>query len=230
MYSHLASRTLIFLIVATAIVVAVPSARADIDPASDVLLNQNVYLPYEPKVCPQLERPLTKVADQAEKTGYPIKVAIIASEADLGGAAQYLYWPQPYAEFLGGELGVSSTHGTGLQTSRSLLTVMPNGFGYQRSGKAPDVSEVVNDLHAPKGKHPNDLARAAITALPKLAKAAGHSVPDPSISSGCSSGGGSSAVVYVVLIALLLIAAAIVGLVSRRRASTDIKPDQSAVK
>jgi hypothetical protein len=221
MYSHLACRTWLFLIVAAAVVVAVPSARADIDPASDVLLNQNVYLPYEPKVCAQLERPLTKLTDQAEKAGYPIKVAIIGSEGDLGGAAQYMYWPQPYAEFLGGELGISSAHGPGLQTNRSLLTVMPNGFGYHRSGKAPDVSGIVNDLHAPKGKQPNDLARAAIAALPKLAKAAGHSVPDPSIGSGCSGGGGSSAVVYVVLIALLLLAAATVGLVARRRASSE---------
>jgi hypothetical protein len=227
MYSHLAYRTLIFLIVATAVVVPVPSARADIDPASDVLLNQNVFLPYEPKVCPQLERPLTKVADQAEKTGYPIKIAVIASEADLGGAAQYLYWPQPYAEFLGGELGVSSAHGSGLQTSRSLLTVMPNGFGYRRSGKAPDVSEIVNDLHAPKGKHPNDLARAAIAALPKLATAAGHPVPAPSISSGCSGEGGSSGIVYVVLIGLLLLSAAVVALVSRRRASSEGQPANS---
>lgn len=215
-----ALRRLAFLIAAAAVALSVPSARADIDPASDVLLNQNVFLPYRPKVCPQLEKPLVKLTEQAAEAGYPIKVAIIGSQADLGGAAQYFGEPQEYAEFLGSELGISSAHGRGLRINRSLLTVMPDGFGFHRSGRAPDVSGVVGDLSAPEGGHPNDLARAAITALPKLALAARRPVPIPDVSSsGCSGSGGSSAVVFAVPIGLLLLAAAIVGLVARQRAS-----------
>ena len=206
----------------TAAVVALsgPSARADIDPASDVLLNQSIFLPYQPEVCPQLEAPLVKLTEQAAVAGYPLKVAVISSKADLGGASQYLARPQEYAEFLAGELGISSAHGRGLETSVSLLTVMPNGFGFTPSGKSPDVSEAVSDLATPESAHPNDLARAAIAALPKIGLAARRPLPVPDISSSeCSSGGGSSVLVYTVPIGLLFVAGALAALVGRRRAS-----------
>jgi hypothetical protein len=212
-------RVLAFLIPAGAMFLFGANASADIDPASDVLLQQNVFLPYQPKVCSQLEEPLTKLTDQAAREGYSIKVAIIGSQADLGGAAQYFGEPQRYAEFLGSELGISRHGDVGVQTDRSLLTVMPDGFGFHRSGKASDVAEVVDGLGAPEGGHPNDLARATIAALPKLARAAGHPVPVPSVRSGCPGSGGSSAIVFMVPIALILLAAAIIGLAARRRTS-----------
>jgi hypothetical protein len=206
-------------VVAAAIVIPGSSARAGHDAVSEALLRENVFLPYEPKVCPPLQRALVKFTEQAAESGYPIYVAIIGSQADIEGAAQYFGFPQQYAELLGSEIGISST-GPGSQTSRSLLTVMPDGFGYHRSGKAPDVSDVVDDLPAPKGEHPDDLAQATIAALPKLARAARHPVPVPSIS-GCSSGGGSSAIVFIVPVALLLLTAAVAGLVARQRASDE---------
>jgi hypothetical protein len=215
-----AKRGLVFLVVAAAIVIPGSSARAGHETVSEALLAQNVYLPYEPRVCPQLERALIKFTEQATEAGYPIYVAIIGSQADLGGAARYFGFPQEYAEFLGNEIGISSAQGPDLQSNRSLLTVMPDGFGFHSSGKAPEVSDVVDDLPAPKGGGPNDLARATIAALPKLARAARHPVPVPSIA-GCSSGGGSSAIVFIAPVALLLLAAAIVGLVARQRASDE---------
>lgn len=208
-----------FLVVVAAIAIPGSSARAGHEAVSEALLTQNVFFPNEPKLCPQLERALIKFTEQAVEADYPIYVAIIGSPADIGGAAQYFGFPQQYAELLGSEIGISSA-GPGSQASRSLLTVMPDGFGYHRSGKAPDVSEVVDDLPAPKGEHPDDLARATIAALPKLARAAGHPVPAPS-TSGCSSDGGSSAIVFIVTVGLLLLAAAIVGLVARQRASDE---------
>jgi hypothetical protein len=122
---------------------------------------------------------------------------------------------------LGNELGFNPHGDGGVETSRSLLTVMPQGFGYYATGDAPDVSEVVDGPDAPDGVLPNDLARATIDALPKLAKAAGYEITAPSVdSSKCpGSGGSSGAAVFVVLIALLLVAAAFIGLVARRRRS-----------
>ena len=53
-----AFRSKIFaLFVAAAMSLFAAVARADIDPASDVLLQQHVFLPYQPKVCSQLQEP-----------------------------------------------------------------------------------------------------------------------------------------------------------------------------
>jgi hypothetical protein len=214
-------RALVVVGVAVAVSLFGPSAHANLDPASDVLLNQNVFLPYEPKVCPRLADALKKLTDRVVKGGYPVKVAIIGSEADLGGAPQYFGRPEDYARFLGSEIGIGiyGPGGAGAQTNESLLTVMPAGFGFVRSANAANVSLVVLGLEPPKGTHPDDLARATIGALPELARAARHPVPVPK-SSGCSGGGGgSSAIFYVVPIALILLAAAVIGLGARNRTS-----------
>jgi hypothetical protein len=215
-------RALVVVGIAVAVSLFGASAHANVDPASDVLLQQNVFLPYEPKVCPQLADALKKLTDRVVKEGYPVKVAIIGSEADLGGAPQYFGRPQDYARFLGSEIGIgiSGPGGAGGQANGSLLTVMPAGFGFVRSANAANVSLVVLGLEPPKGTHPEELARATIGALPELARAARHPVPVPKISSGCSGGGGgSSAIFYFVPIALILLAAAVSGLVARHRTS-----------
>jgi hypothetical protein len=206
-----------------ALIALAPPARADVDPASDVLLLQNVFLPYKPKVCSQLAGPLRHLTSETKKAKFPLKVAVISSQADLGGAPQFLGRPQEYARFLGNELGIyGPDYGKNYQSNLSLLTVMSGGFGFYRSGKAPNVSKAVDDLSAPAGSQPNDLARAAIAAVPKLAKAAGHPVPTPKLSSGCSSGsGGSSFVVFAAPLGFLVLAAGIVALVNRRRRLSD---------
>jgi hypothetical protein len=216
-------RALVVVGIAVAVSLFGPSAHANVDPASDVLLQQNVFLPYK-KVCPQLADALKKLTDRVVKEGYPVKVAIIGSEADLGGAPQYFGRPEDYARFLGSEIGIGigidGPGGAGTQTNESLLTVMPAGFGFVRSANAANVALVVVGLEPPKDTHPDDLARATIGALPELARAARHPVPVPKISSGCSGGGGgSSAIFYFVPIALILLAAAVIRLVARHRTS-----------
>ena len=205
---------LVFLVITSAFAVLASSAPAGHEAVSEALLTENVFLPGEPEVCPQLERELVKFTEQAAAADYPIYVAIIGSAADIGGAAQYFGQPQPYAELLGSEIGISPD----LESSRSLLVVMSVGYGYKRSGRAPDVSEVVHGLSAPESGEPDDLAQAAIAALPKLARAAGKRVPGPG-TAGCSSDGGSSPIVFILPAALVLLAAAVVGFVVHRRAS-----------
>jgi hypothetical protein len=208
-------RALAVLGVAVAVSLFGTSARAGHGTVSDVLLAQNVFLPNEP-VCPRLANALTKLTDRVVEEGYPLKVAIISSREDLGGASQYFDRPQDYAALLGSQIGFYRP-GDALQTNESLLTVMPAGFGFVRSGKAANVFLTVFGLEAPKGDHPNDLARAAIAAVRELAGAAGH--PVPKVSAECSSGGRSAALVYVVPIALILLAAAVIAVLARQRAS-----------
>ena len=208
-------RALAIVGIAVAVFLFGATARAGHGPVTDILLNLNVYLPSEPEVCPQLAVSLRNLTDRVTKEGYPLKVAIIGSRADLGRAPQYFGRPQEYARFLGYEIGIYRPGDPRVQTRESLVVVMPAGFGFVRSGKAPNVSLVILGLEAPKGEHPNDLARAAISAVRELADAAGYPVPAPGVS-GCD-GEGSSAFVYVVPIALTLLAGAVFVLVARQR-------------
>jgi hypothetical protein len=193
------------------------SAFAGHGAVSDILSFRNVYLPDAP-VCQEVAAGLDQVTDRAVKDGYPIKVAIIASEADLSGADQYFGRPQDYARLLGSQFGFYHPGRAGAETKDSLLVVMPAGFGFIRSGRAANVGLVIIGLTAPKGKEPTDLARAGIGAVRDLADAAGHPVPAPDIS-GCG-GGGTSALVYGVPIALLVLAAGVFVVVRRRRVKT----------
>jgi hypothetical protein len=206
-------RALAVLGVAVAVSLFATSALAGHGTVTDILSAQNVYLPNEP-VCAPLARELTKVTDQTLDRGYPLKVAIIASPDDISGASQYFDRPQDYARLLGSQIGFYRP-GDPVQSNDSLLVVMPAGFGLVRSGKAPNVFLEVFALERPEGGGANDLARAAARAVPQLADAAGHPVPE--VSTECS-GGGPSVFVYVTAIALGLLAAAAIAVFARRRA------------
>src|SRR3954453_886554 len=80
------------------------AARADGDPASDVLLLQDAYLPYSPEVPKPVADALTRTLKQLRAKGYPLKVAVIATKQDLGAVPQFFGRPQPYAEFLESEI------------------------------------------------------------------------------------------------------------------------------
>jgi hypothetical protein len=208
-------RVLTILGIAASVSLFGASAQAGHGTVIDILSFRNVFFPDQPKVCPQLATALDEVTERAANEGYPIKVAIIGSEADIGGASQYFGRPQDYARLLGSQIGFYHPGVPGVQTNDSLLVAMPDGFGFVRSGKAANVSLVIFGLKPPKGKHPNDLSRAAIGAVRELADAAGHPVPAPKV--GECDGDGSSVIVYVVPIVLIALAATAVVLVTRRR-------------
>jgi hypothetical protein len=145
-------------------------ARADGDPASDVLYTQWVFLPFESPVSKEVKARLDQVVQSVRSAGYPIKVAVIGAPADLGTA--YALWrkPQQYARFLGAEL-VFLYKGP-------LLIVMPNGFGFihyrhpvaaERARLAPLRVQLGDD----------GLVNSAVVAVARLAAAAGHPVPVP---------------------------------------------------
>jgi hypothetical protein len=183
------------------------NAGHGIDPASDVFLFDDVFFPDEPKVCSELETGLARLTADAKQADYPVKLALIASESDLGGIPQLFGRPQEYAEYLHGKIGG--------QFDGLVLIAMPGGFGL--APRKPEAA-VLDKISIPDDADPTRLARAAVEAIPRLAEAAGQSVEKPDIGSACSTEGGGSSLIFIVPVALLFLAGAAVAL-GRRSSS-----------
>ena len=192
-----------------AAIVAPTHALADGDPASDELIGANVFYPFSPPVDPGLQKTLNAETAAASRVHFPIKVALIASPADLGAIPSLFAKPQQYAEFLDQEISF-------VGTKTLLLVVMPNGYGVQ--GLSPAATTAAASLTTPRSSQSDDLARAAIIAVPELAAAAGHPVGALTATSG--TGGTSSAVTLFVLAAVACATAAAVLIIRERRATT----------
>jgi hypothetical protein len=94
----------VLLVVALAGTVAVGTALADGDPASDILPSQDVFLPYNTVLSGKLsptDRQLVATVAAANHAGYRIKVAVISSGYDLGSVTGLIGKPRTYARFLG---------------------------------------------------------------------------------------------------------------------------------
>src|SRR5438874_11174550 len=78
---------LVLLLAAAALAAAAPAALGDADLPSDVLLLQSAYYPYQPPVSDRLRRTLDGLVAQSQKAGYPVKVAMVQSQVDLGDPA-----------------------------------------------------------------------------------------------------------------------------------------------
>jgi hypothetical protein len=198
-----------------------PVARADGDPASDVLPTQDIFFPYAPPTSAQLRTALVRVVKQSAAAGFPLKVAMIESGGDLGSYPQMLNQPQRYANLLASELP-TNPHGS-IRTRPRLLVVMPVGFGGDNLGDKVDSALAPVKIDA--SAQSDGLARAAIEAVARLATANGHPVAVPpeahaklqaSNRSTKRSGGPS---VWVFVAPLLLVVAAIVlaGRITARR-------------
>jgi hypothetical protein len=163
-------RALALVAVCVLAAVAAQSARADGDPASDYLLGQKVFLPYDAKFPPKQAAELTGLIDAANKAGFKIRVAVIWSDYDMGSVTTLWRKPHTYAKFLGLELG--------FVYKQRLLIVMPNGFGFNWP-KHPTTTEyaLLETIPIPPGAP--GLLTAASTAVRKLAAASGVTVAAP---------------------------------------------------
>lgn len=198
------------LLLAVALVIAAfaPSAaQADGDPASDVLLGENVFYPYSPAVSPAIQNALNGATASAAKAHFPIKVALIASPIDLGVIPELFEKPQQYADFLEREIS--------FQGPQLLLVVMPAGYGVQGLSAGADAAAA--SLPKPAGTQSNELAQAAIAAVQKLAAASDHPIGGAT-AGGSSSSGGSGAALLVVLVVIAVGSASAVLVLRRRRA------------
>ena len=147
-------------------------SRADGDPASDVLLTQTVFVPWDAGASATQSADLQSLLAVAARRGYPARVALIASASDMGSVTELWRRPQTYAEFLGLELSLGS-HGT-------VIVVMPNGVGAYRPGVSAAVARAVL-ARARTRAGQGDLATVASAAVQSLAAADGHVVPAPRV-------------------------------------------------
>jgi hypothetical protein len=157
-----------------------PRARADGDPASDILASQTLFLPADGGFSPAQAVRLTGLLSAAQRSGFPIRLALIATPADLGSVSALWRVPAGYAHFLGAELPLVF-HGT-------LLVVMPDGFGVSHVGGAADGATPGAATLPPP--HPGEsMVTAAAAAVMHLAAAAGHPLTAPSLKATSSPGG-----------------------------------------
>ena len=207
------------LLALTAVSATAPAALGDADPPSDVLLLQDVYYPYQPPVADRLRRTLDGLVAQSQKAGYPVKVAMVQSQVDLGAIPQLFGRPADYAPFLGREIA--------FKTKAPLLVIMPAGIATNNvSAKAQQATQPVKIDQSQKS---NGLVAAAIQAVPKMATASGHpvaSVPVPAVSKGQRAGGTSPLLVFGAPVLLVALAALVAAL--RRRGEDDDDGDEQA--
>jgi hypothetical protein len=156
-----------------ACVVCCGVASADGDPASDVLIVATRFEPYTAKIPPDSRKQLAATIAAVRAKRYPVRVAMIGDQYDLGSAGLLMNRPQEYARFLATELA---------QFNRDwVLVVMPKGYGIYRCvavphpggadecGKSvPNAADIkaLKGLGAPRG----DLALSADRAIRALAE------------------------------------------------------------
>jgi len=192
----------VVLILALALVMGWTAAlaHADGDPASDVLASQPLFLPADAGVTVRRDAQLAALLDAAPRSGYPIRVALVASSADLGSITELWGQPQSYAQFLGQELS--------FVYSGPLLVIMPGGFGLYRFDRplAVERAALAGIRPAVPG---GGLAAAALLAVPRLAAASGHSLPLVSVQLRSSGPATTGTLVWLTLgVGVVLIAAA----------------------
>ncbi len=195
------------MVLVASVAFAPARALADADPPSDVLLLQAVYYPYHPAVSHTLQAQLDDLTARARRAGFPIKVALVASPADLGAVPQLFGHVTRYARFLERELEYNRPQPT--------LAVMPGGYGTAATG--PHGTSIVARLPAPRTA--DGMARGAIVAVERLAAADGRPLSAGGLGSRQSHrGGGTPALLVFAPLALLALGFAAIS-IRRRRGS-----------
>ena len=199
-----------------ALLLLVPAgvARADGDPASDVLLTDDVFLPYPPNAPGRaLNEALRATVKRAKAAGFGVKVALVAAPGDLGAYPQLNSQPQSYANLLSGELG--SAQPPGPQRKGPPLLVVTTG-GNQLGDRAGDALAGIVPVPGAGG---DALARTAIGAVVALAKANGKPIAAPALPAAAADGttGGGGVPLPLVFGAPVLLVALAAFALSRRR-------------
>jgi hypothetical protein len=184
--------TLAALVVAAVLPgLAAPAALADGDPASDILLYQDAYLPYGQVLPARIQANVQQVAANANAAGFPLRVAVLGSEDDMGALVSLYGKPQQYARFLHGEFvsgpGAYRRHAASAARARSgaagraaqaaLLVVMPNGYGV--AGSVPAAARGAVEGTRVDARDGLSLGEAAVKGVAQLAGASGHRIDVP---------------------------------------------------
>jgi hypothetical protein len=223
----MARRLAIALVALGVAAAAAPSALADADPASDVLFTSDAYVPYQPRPSKEATDKLSAAIKSAKQANHPVKVAVIATDVDLGGIPQLFGKPQQYATFLDQEIR------TTLFYKDTLLVVMPQGYGIAGSGGAKARSALAG-RKKPGTRDSSTLVRDAADSVAKLEQAGAlpktssggprTATSHPSaagsglkVDNGSHSGGGVPGVLIAAITVVLLGAAGLILWRVRRR-------------
>lgn len=199
-------RTVLILVIATCALAG--TARADGDPASDYLLGTQVFLPFDVKLPKAKQQELLSMVHDANKSGYAIRVALIASPYDLGAVTSLWRKPRPYARFLGAELQFIY--------KRRLLVVMPNGFGFNWP-KHPSTKEYAVLSTLPIGTGGVGMLDSTVAAVQKLATSSGVKIVRTSTASTPKKNGFLHSRALIVLAAIAGLALAVLLRLALRR-------------
>lgn len=155
---------LLAALVTALLVTIAPTAYADGDPASDVLASSALFLPVDAGVSVHEQQQMSHLLGLAHRSGFSVRVAIVAKQDDLGAVAPLWRRPATYAHFLGIEL-------SGVYRQR-LLVVMPNGFGLDWQGHSTRAADhLLSSVKIEPGG--SGFAAATELAVRRLAAAAG---------------------------------------------------------
>jgi hypothetical protein len=218
----------IALVLTLVLGLAAPAALADGDPASDVLPTQDVYYPYSPPPSESLSKALDALLADVRERGYPMKVALIASQADLGAYPQMFNEPQVYANLVAAGLPTNPHGQVEKGEQLHLLVIMPGGFGGKNLGDR--VDEALAPVKIDAEAQTDGLVQAALQAVARIASVNGveTAVPDAAtaeLPDEGSGGGGRTIALTAIGVAILLLAAAFLALRRRARASDDRPPE-----
>ena len=159
------------------IALAAPTvAQADGDPASDVLATQSAFIPWDTHVSAAQVAQLESLLSSAAHDGLPIRVALIASPADLGSVTALWRQPVAYAVFLDQELS--------LVYRGRVLVEMPDGVGLAQDGRPLRLPGSVSP--------PGALITRAESLVQGLAGAEGHHLQLGALSSAHAQPPGSA--------------------------------------
>jgi hypothetical protein len=201
------------LVALVAVALMVPgAARANGDPASDVLLTDQVFLPFEAPISKSAQDDLRKTVAEANRKGFKIRVALIAFTSDLGTATALWGHPEDYSKFLGKEIAFVTTD--------PLLVSMPAGFGFYDQDRPVAKQQRVLARIQP-GKVPTALAESTTAAVRALAAAKGIALPKPSSGSSATH---DRLILGAAVLAFLLILAFPARLVRRRARGGERSP------
>lgn len=172
------------------------------DPASDVLITDTVFLPYQAPTAETTTK-LRRVVEAARKAGQPVRVAVIESPQDLGAVSNLYGHPREYARLLSQELGNPVEPGA-KGHREELIVVMPAGYG--TANVPAEVDRRLRSLELASDAGSDDLAAAAGYGVQELAAANGRRIP-PTFGKPETEGGSGALTAVLVIGALVLLVA-----------------------
>ena len=167
-------RPLLATTLAAALLACAQTARADGDPASDVLLSERVFIVVDSQTAPPYLRELLALTAEAARRHVPIRIAVIEQSSDLGAVPMLFGRAQQYATFLAREI-TFAYRGTVLVA----MAGKPGGVGLYGPAATARARALVAKLVVPSAGTPEELARIASTAVREVASTRGVHLTTP---------------------------------------------------